>query len=80
VDEIDIVALFKEAVFEAQGRRLENVTLDSQLSELKLDSIAVMETIGVIEQRLGVRFADEDLTKLSSLRDLEKLVASARRA
>lgn len=78
-DQIDIVQLFKDAVFEAQGRRLENVALDSKLSDLSLDSVAVMETIGVVEDRLGVRFADADLAHLKSVRDLEAIVAKARR-
>ena len=78
-DKIDIVQLFKQAAFEAEGRHLEGLTLDSKLSELSMDSVAVMETIGVFEQRIGVRFADEDLARLSCLRDLEALVAKARR-
>ena len=61
MEKIDIVALFKQAAFEAEGRHLEGLTLDSKLSELSMDSVAVMETIGVFEQRIGVRFADEDL-------------------
>ncbi len=79
MDKIDIVALFKEAAFEAEGRHLEGLTLDSKLSELSMDSVAVMETIGVVEQRIGVRFADEDLSRLTCLRDLEALVEKARR-
>jgi len=79
MEKIDIVALFKQAAFEAEGRHLEGLTLDSKLSELSMDSVAVMETIGVFEQRIGVRFADEDLSRLSSLRDLEALVEKARR-
>jgi acyl carrier protein len=79
VDKIDIVQLFKQAAFEAEGRHLEGLTLDSKLSDLSMDSVAVMETIGVFEQRIGVRFADEDLARLSSLRDLEALVEKARR-
>ena len=43
-----------------------------------MDSVAVMETIGVVEQRISVRFEDEDLAQLSSLRDLEALVEKAR--
>jgi acyl carrier protein len=78
-DKIDIVQVFKEAAFEAEGRHLEGLTLDSKLSELSMDSVAVMETIGVVEQRIGVRFHDEDLARLSSLRDLEALVEKARR-
>jgi acyl carrier protein len=76
---IDIVALFKQAAFEAEGRHLEGLTLDSKLSELQMDSVAVMETIGVFEQRLNVRFNDEDLARLTCLRDLEALVEKARR-
>jgi acyl carrier protein len=79
MDKIDIVQLFKQAAYEAEGRHLENLTLDSKLSELSMDSVAVMETIGVFEQRLGVRFADEDLSRLTCLRDLEQLVEKARR-
>lgn len=76
---IDIVALFKQAAFEAEGRHLEGLTLDSKLSELSMDSVAVMETIGVFEQRLNVRFHDEDLARLTCLRDLEALVEKAKR-
>ena len=79
MEKIDIVALFKQAAFEAEGRHLEGLTLDSKLSDLSMDSVAVMETIGVFEQRIGVRFADEDLARLSSLRDLETLVEKARK-
>ena len=78
-DKIDIVQVFKQAAFEAEGRHLEGLTLDSKLSDLSMDSVAVMETIGVVEQRIGVRFQDEDLARLSSLRDLEALVDKARR-
>lgn len=78
-DKLDIVALFTKAAFEAEGRHLENLTLDSKLSELSMDSVAVMETIGVFEQSVGVRFNDEDLARLTCLRDLEALVAKARR-
>ena len=77
--DIDIVKLFKESAFEAEGRHLENLTLDSKLSDLQMDSVAVMETIGVFEQRVGVRFHDEDLARLSNLRDLEALVQKAKR-
>lgn len=79
LDNLDIVLVFKEAAFEAEGRHLENLTLDSKLSELQMDSVAVMETIGVFEQRVGVRFHDEDLAKLTCLRDLEALVHKAKR-
>ena len=78
-DPIDIIKVFKQAAFEAEGRHLENLTLDSKLSELAMDSVAVMETIGVFEQQVGLRFNDDDLSRLTCLRDLEALVEKARR-
>jgi acyl carrier protein len=45
-----------------------------------MDSVAVMETIGVFEQRLSVRFNDDDLSRLTTLRDLEALVQKSLRA
>ena len=72
---IDIIKLFKEAAFEADGRTLEHLTLDTKFSELSMDSVAVMETIGVFEQRLEIRFNDDDMSRLTTLRDLDALVA-----
>lgn len=77
---IDILKLFKEAAFEADGRTIEGLTLDTKFSELTMDSVAVMETIGVFEQRLSVRFNDDDLSRLTTLRDLETLVQKSLRA
>jgi acyl carrier protein len=77
---LDVVALFKQAAFEVGGYNLENLTLDTQLSELSLDSVSVMETIGLFEQRLGIRFNDEDLSRLTNLRDLEALIQKAKQA
>jgi acyl carrier protein len=77
--DVDIIALYKQAAHEVGGYNLENLTLDTQLSDLSLDSVAVMEIIGYVEQHLGVRFNDEDLARLTNLRDLEQLILKARK-
>lgn len=77
---IDVVQLFGEAVSEADGRTLKGLTLDSRLSELSLDSVAIMEVMGVLEQRLSLRFSEEDLSRVKTLRDLEALVRELRSA
>jgi acyl carrier protein len=76
----DVVALFRSAVFEAGGIKLENLTLDTTLSDLNLDSIAVMESIAVLEDKLGIRIPDEELGRLTKLRDLEAFIARTRGA
>jgi acyl carrier protein len=76
--DIDVVKMFKEAAFEVGGHKMDGLTLDTKLSDLSLDSVSVMETIGHFEQRLDIRLNDEDLSRLTTLRDLEKLIHKAR--
>jgi acyl carrier protein len=73
----DVVALFRDAVMEAGGVKLDKLTLDTSIADLALDSIAVMESIAIVEDRLGIRIADEDLARLTCLRDLEALIHKA---
>jgi acyl carrier protein len=77
---IDVVQVFKDAAFEVSGRKLDSLTLDTKLSELALDSVLVLEVVSQVEQTLSVRFDDEDLSHLTTLRDLAALVEKSRRA
>jgi acyl carrier protein len=79
-DPIDIIPLFQAAAKEVVGYELEKLTLETELSDLSLDSVAVMEIVGFVEQQLGVRFADEDLSRLTTLKDLAALIDKARAA
>jgi acyl carrier protein len=74
------VKVFQEAAFEVSGRKLDTLTLDTKLSELALDSVLVLEVVSQVEQTLGVRFDDEDLSHLTTMRDLGELIAKSRRA
>ncbi len=77
VQQIDVLELFREATFEVSGRKLDGLTLDTQLAELALDSVVVLEVVSNVEQALGIRFEDEDLARLSTMRDLSLLVQTA---
>lgn len=78
--EIDVVKLFQEAAFEVSGRKLDGLTMETALAELALDSVIVLEVVSHVEQQLGVRFEDEDLATLSTMKDLAALIHKARRA
>jgi acyl carrier protein len=77
---VDVIALFQQAAKEVVGYNLDKLTLETELSDLSLDSVAVMEIVGYVEQKLEVRFADEDLSRLTSLKDLAALIEKARAA
>lgn len=70
-----IIALFQEAVAEVDGNvKLGEMTAATELSSLGLDSVMTMEVIGVMEEKLNVRFPDEDLATLKNMGDLTTLV------
>ena len=78
--DVDVVKVFQEAAFEVSGRKLDALTLDTKLSELALDSVLVLEVVSQVEQTLGVRFDDEDLSHITTMRDLGNLIAKSRQA
>jgi acyl carrier protein len=70
-----IITLFKAAVKEVDtGTKLGDVTMSTELSSLGLDSVMTMEVIGVMEEKLNIRFPDEDLATIKRMSDLAGLV------
>ena len=55
-----------------------SVTLDSKIEDLSLDSIATMEMVGFLEDNTDKTFPDEELNKVTALRDLASLVTRGR--
>jgi acyl carrier protein len=78
--EVDVIKLFQEAALEVSGRKLDDLTLDTPLADLALDSVLVLEVVSHVEQSLNIRFDDEDLSRIQTMRDLGNLIQKARRA
>jgi acyl carrier protein len=75
--ECEIRDLIKEAIQFAEPELTEvNLTAGSSLSELGISSVSALEIVGYIEDRLGIRFPDDELAGLNSLSALEKLIHS----
>lgn len=73
--ENEIIELFKEAVSEVDSNvKLAHMTSSTELSSLGLDSVMTMEVIGVLEEKLDLRFPDEDLATIKSMGDLTQLI------
>lgn len=73
----EILTLFKDAVREVENKDVGDLDPKADLAELGLDSVATMEVIGVMEERLDVQFPDEDLANLRTFHDLTMLVRNA---
>ena len=70
----NIIHLFKEAAMEVDNKELGDITVDTEIATLGLDSVMTMEVIGVLEEKLDARFPDEDLATLRRVGDLTALV------
>ncbi|GMU59214.1 MAG: acyl carrier protein [Myxococcales bacterium] len=72
--QVDIIHLFKQAALEVNGKKLDQLSKDTVISKLGLDSVAVMELVSYFEEKLNIRMPDEDLAKVQTLGDLGGLV------
>lgn len=81
MDDAQILNLIKEALFEVAPNRkeeFEDLTIDTTIEDLALDSIATMEMVGFLEDKTEKTFPDEDLAQVNSLEDLASLVRIGR--
>lgn len=72
--QVNVTQLFAQAALEVNGKKLENLSKDTVISKLGLDSVAVMELVAFFEEKLNIRMPDEDLAKVQTLGDLGALV------
>jgi acyl carrier protein len=70
----DFFGLFNHAALQVSGMKFENLDNTTVISSLGLDSVAVMELIGYLEEKLDIRIPDEDLAALQTLGDLDGIV------
>lgn len=73
-----LLALLSRAALEVAGRRLDGLSMDSRLSDSGIDSVGVLEMVGYVEDALGLRFPDDEIARLATVRDVAALVERAR--
>lgn len=81
MDDVQVLNLIKEALFEVAPNRkeeFEDLVLTETIEDLALDSIAIMEMVGFLEDKTEKTFPDEDLAQVNSLNDLATLVRAGR--
>lgn len=72
--QVNVITLFTQAALEVNGKKLENLTKDTVISKLGLDSVAIMELVSFFEEKLNIRMPDEELAKVQTVGDLGGLV------
>ena len=71
----DLIALFKQVATEVDKREFSDVTGESVITDLGIDSLSMMQIVGEMELRLNIMIPDEDLVELVTVEDLVKAVA-----
>lgn len=72
-----ILSLIQEALFEVAPTRKEEfakISFETKIDDLALDSIAVMEMVGSLEDRVETTFEEAELAKVQKLGDLGRLI------
>jgi acyl carrier protein len=71
---VDVIKLFKDAALEVSNRKLDGLDKSTVISQLGMDSVAVMELVSYFEEKLNVRMPDEDLARINTIGDLGTLI------
>ena len=71
----DLIAMFKQVATEVDKREFRDVTGESIITDLGIDSLSMMQIVGEMELRLNIMIPDEDLVELVTVLDLVKVVA-----
>ncbi len=71
----ELIALFKQVATEVDKREFRDVTGESVITDLGIDSLSMMQIVGEMELKLNIMIPDEDLVELVTVLDLVKVVA-----
>ncbi len=72
---VDILKLFAQAALEVNNKKLDNLSRGTVISQLGMDSVAVMELVSYFEEKLEIRLPDDELAKISTIGDLCDVIA-----
>ncbi len=81
MNDTEILGIIRGALTEVAPTRKEEfdaATLEMKIEDLALDSIATMEMVSAIEDKLETTFEEAELAKVSKLSDLARLMRAAR--
>ncbi|MEZ4298710.1 MAG: phosphopantetheine-binding protein [Polyangiaceae bacterium] len=66
----DLLEMFKTVAARVDKRDFPNVTRQSVITELGIDSLSMMQIVGEMESELDILIPDEDLVELVTVGDL----------
>ena len=66
----DVLAMFKTVAERIDKKSFDDVTRDSVITDLGIDSLSMMQIVGELETELDLQIPDEDLIEIVTVGDL----------
>ena len=66
----DVLAMFKTVAERIDKKSFDDVTRDSVITDLGIDSLSMMQIVGELETELDLQIPDEDLVEIVTVGDL----------
>jgi acyl carrier protein len=66
----DLLSMFKTVAERVDKKSFENVTRESVITDLGIDSLSMMQIVGEMETELDLQIPDEDLVEIVTVGDL----------
>lgn len=63
----ELIQALKAAVYDISLKEIGDIETATNISELGLDSVAVMELIGVLEEKFSIRIKDDEVAALGTV-------------
>ena len=78
MDSLDLIKAAIVAVDPSKAAKLGTLTGKTEIRELGMDSVATMEMVGFLEEKLNTQFSDEVMIRIQTFGDLQTLVDRAK--
>ncbi len=73
-----VLEVLARALYQVDRRRVEGLDMDSEVGALGVDSVAMLEVIGYLEDELAVHLSEDRLHSVRTVGDLADAIAEAR--
>ena len=71
----NLLSLFQEAASEIAQKEFTSLDWDTRIDTLGIDSVALYEIFGYLEEELDLELDDDELKQVRTLADLRELVS-----
>lgn len=71
-----LIQLFQEAAKEIGHHEFSDLSLKTEIAELGIDSVELLEIFGYVEEELDIELSDDELSGIRTLQDLSTIIST----